>query len=69
MNKVSWFMGLFMTVVVLGFAIVFSLTDLFIENIPKPNRTYLALMFLGYSIFRGVRVYQQFKKMKQDEKE
>ena len=69
MNRVSWMMGLFMTVIVLSGAVVFSTTDILIDNFPKPNRNYLALLFLGYGIFRGIRVYQQFKKMKQDEKE
>ena len=39
-------------------------TDAMYDAIPKPRRTWLAIVFLIYSIFRGGRVYMQYKQFK-----
>jgi uncharacterized membrane protein YoaK (UPF0700 family) len=66
-NKVGWLFGLVMTIVFFACGIVFMFSDFMIENLPKPNRTYLALVFLAYAVIRAIRLYQQYKKFKTNE--
>jgi hypothetical protein len=63
-NKVGFIFGFAMTIIFLACGIVFMFTDFMIENLPKPNRTYLALVFYVYVIFRSTRLYQQYKRFK-----
>jgi hypothetical protein len=68
-NKVGWIFGLAMTCIFLACGVLFMFTGFMIENLPKPNRTYLALVFFVYSLLRAIRLYQQFKKLKREEKD
>jgi len=67
-NKVGWVFGLAMACIFLACGIVFMFTDFMIENLPKPNRTYLALVFFVYVVLRIIRLYQQYKRMKMEER-
>lgn len=66
-NKVGWLFGLTMTCIFLACGIVFMFTDFMIDNLPKPNRTYLALVFYVYVVLRAIRLVQQYKKLKREE--
>ncbi len=59
--------GLIMVALFLALGIVFFFTDILIDSVPKPNRTYLALVFFVYVIIRSIRLYQQYAKLKREE--
>jgi len=66
-QKTYWYVGLFMSILIflMGLGLIF--TTFLIDNLPSPNRTYLGGIFLVYSVFRGTRVYQQFKQNRNHE--
>ncbi len=63
-NKIVLIFGVLVAIFILFFGIVLLGTDLFIEKIPKPNRTFVGVIFILYAIFRGWRARQQFIKMR-----
>lgn len=67
LQRVYMYVGALMSVLILVMGIGLLATKALYETIPPPNRTYIGIIFIIYSIFRGVRVYQQFKRLKQNE--
>lgn len=61
--------GLVMVMIFLASGIIFLFTDIFIDAVPRPNRTYLAFVFFVYVILRSVRIYQQYNRLKREENE
>jgi len=61
-----WF-GILMAAVFICCGFAFLLSDFLVSNVPKPNRTWLGIIFLLYGSFRGTRQYMQYKKMRRDE--
>jgi len=67
-QKTYWYVGLFMSILIFFMGLGLLFTTYLNDNLPSPNRTYLGGIFLVYSVFRGTRVYQQFKQNRNDEK-
>ncbi len=67
-SKAIFIFGLFMVIILGTFCFIFFFTDLFIERIPRPNRTYMAWVFLIYTAFRAMRLYQQYSVIKRENK-
>lgn len=65
-NKIVLIFGLAVAVLILFFGITLLATDLFIEKIPRPNRTILGIVFILYAAFRGYRAKLAFDKMKME---
>ena len=64
-----WF-GTLMAAVFICCGFAFLLTDFLVVNVPKPNRTYLGIVFIIYGSFRAVRQYNQYKRnLRQNENE
>jgi hypothetical protein len=61
-----WF-GTFMATAIICCGFLFLTTDILIERLPPPRRTWFAIIFLVYGGFRAYRQYAQFKRMQQDE--
>ncbi len=61
--------GLVMVTLFLFCGIVFLLSDFLLVEVPRPNRTYLAWVFFIYVGLRSIRLYQQYTKLKRDERE
>ncbi len=66
-QKTYWYVGMFMSILIFFMGLGLLFTAYLIDNLPSPNRTYLGGIFLVYSIFRGTRVYQQFKQNRNNE--
>jgi len=66
-QRIYWYVGALMSVLIFCMGIALLTTNALYETIPSPNRTYIAIIFLVYSVFRGIRVYQQYKKIKSNE--
>lgn len=66
-QKTYWYVGLFMSILIFFMGLGLLFTSYLIDNLPLPNRTYLGGIFLVYSVFRGTRVYQQFKQNRNNE--
>jgi len=66
-SKIYWYIGAFMSVLILVLGIGLLFTGTMEENLPAPNRNYLGGIFILYSIIRGTRVIQQRRKQKSDE--
>jgi hypothetical protein len=41
-------------------------TEVLTERIPKPNRTYLGIVFLVYGIYRGYRAKLHYDRLKRE---
>jgi len=60
-----WF-GNLMAAAFLCCGFLFLLTDFYIDNLPQPRRTWLGILFLAYSGYRGWRQYSMYKKIRQN---
>lgn len=67
LQRVYMYVGALMSILILVMGIGLLTTNELYETIPPPNRTYIGIIFSIYSIFRGIRVYQQIKRLKQNE--
>ena len=63
-----WF-GIVMAAVFICCGFAFLISDFLLANVPKPNRTYIGIVFIVYGAFRGTRQYKQYKKMQQPNKD
>ncbi len=63
-QRVYWYFGLVMVLLIFSMGVGLLATDAMYETIPKPRRTWLAIVFLIYSLFRGMRLYTQLKQFK-----
>ncbi|HLC83985.1 MAG TPA: hypothetical protein VJI69_09145 [Bacteroidia bacterium] len=63
-QKLYWYFGVVMVLLIFSMGVGLLATDAMYDAIPKPRRTWLAIVFLIYSIFRGGRVYMQYKQFK-----
>lgn len=66
-QRLYMYVGALMSILILVMGIGLLATNALYETIPPPNRMYIGIIFIIYSIFRGVRVYQQYKRLKQNE--
>lgn len=69
MQQALLWTGILMAAVFIGCGFVFLCSDVLIDKLPKPNRTWLGVAFLAYGGFRAARQYNQFKRMKREENE
>jgi hypothetical protein len=67
LQRVYMYVGALMSILIFVMGIGLLTTKALYETIPPPNRTYIGIIFIIYSIFRGIRVYQQIKRLKQNE--
>lgn len=56
-----------MVAIFLGLGFLFIATNTWIDSYPKPTRTYIGLVLLGWSVFRGITVWMKWRRMKQEE--
>jgi hypothetical protein len=69
MNKqISAFIGAATVIMCFVFATFLLFTQLLEPGLSGARRTILILILLGYGIFRGIRVYNDFKSIKQHKK-
>jgi hypothetical protein len=66
-GKISRIISLMMLMVFLGLGYFFLGTNMMIREFPRPNRTYIGLLLVGWAIFRGFMVWQRYKRTKQDD--
>lgn len=55
-----WF-SVVMVIIVIAGAFAFTFTDFMIDRVYGNKRIILTVVFLGYAVFRGVRIYQIFQ--------
>ncbi|CAN5313439.1 hypothetical protein BH09BAC5_BH09BAC5_00980 [soil metagenome] len=68
-GKVSLIFSSTMLLVYLGLGYLFIGTSLYIDIWPKPSRTYIGLVLVGWAAFRGFMIWQKYKRLKdEDEK-
>jgi formate-dependent nitrite reductase membrane component NrfD len=67
MQQTAMLIGIFMLLVILALAYAFLFTNFYIENLPNPNRKILGGIFIVYAIYRGVRIYSQYQRLKREE--
>ena len=63
-NKITLVFGAIVVALILVMGIGLLCTTILIEKIPKPNRTYLGLVFIFYASFRAYRIFKSFKDSK-----
>lgn len=61
-----WF-GMIMVPLLIAGAYVFAFTDLMSDKLFGTRRTFMVVLFLAYAVYRGIRVYQSFKKNQHEE--
>ena len=67
LNFVTLWFSVLMVIVVIAGAIAFTFTDFMSDRVYGSKRVILTVVFLGYAIFRGIRIYQVFKSGKNGE--
>jgi hypothetical protein len=65
-DVVSLWFGVFMVILVLAGAIAFMFTDFMEDRLHGNKRIVLTVIFLGYAVFRGIRIYQVLKANRND---
>jgi hypothetical protein len=68
-GKISLIIALSMMTVYLSLGYLFLGTSMWIDRFPKPNRTYIGLVLVGWALFRGFMVWQRYKRMQNDDEE
>jgi len=63
-HKITFGFSLVVVCLILFLGVMLLSTEIVIEKVPRPNRTYLGIVFILYSIYRGYRANKQFKQMK-----
>ncbi len=65
-QKINLYFGIFMALLIFTMGIGLWSSDILLEAIPVPNRNYLAIVFVIYSLFRFYRVYLLLKRKDED---
>jgi len=65
-GKINLVVSLTMLLIFLGLGYLFIGTNIWIDRYPKPNRVYIGLVLVGWSIFRGITVWMKYKRMKNE---
>jgi hypothetical protein len=47
--------------------LLFLATNVWIEDYPRPMRTYIGGVLLGWAVFRGISVWLRWRRMKNDD--
>lgn len=68
-GKISLIISLMMLMVFLGLGFLFLGTTTWIDRFPKPNRIYIGLLLIAWAIFRGIMVWQRYKRMKREDED
>jgi hypothetical protein len=58
-----------MAVLFLSLGVFFVFTNFQLETYPRPTRTYIGLVLLGWALFRGFTIYLRMRQEKQDEQD
>ncbi len=66
-NMVTLWFSVVMVLIVIAGAIAFTFTDFMIDRLYGNKRIILTVVFLGYAVFRGIRIYQVFKSGRNEE--
>jgi len=61
LNFVTLWFSVLMVIVVIAGAVAFTFTDFMSDRVYGSKRVILTVVFLGYAIFRSIRIYQVFK--------
>ncbi len=68
-GKVSLIISASMLLVFLALGYLFLATPFLIDRFPKPNRIYIGLLLVGWAVFRGIMVWQRYKRMKREDED
>ena len=66
-HKITFGFSLAVVCLILFLGVMMLISDVAIDRVPKPNRTYLGIVFILYSGYRGYRANKQFKQMQNEE--
>lgn len=61
LNLINVWISIVLVLIVIAGAFAFAFTDFMIDRVYGTKRIVLIVVFLAYSIFRGIRIYQVFK--------
>ena len=68
-GKIPTLLSLGMVVIFLGLGFLFLFTNTWIDSYPKPSRTYIGLVLVGWSVFRGITVWMKLRRERLEEQE
>lgn len=68
-GKIPALLSIGMAAIFLGLGFLFLFTNTWIDNYPKPSRTYIGMVLVGWSVFRGITVWMKLQRMKREERE
>ncbi len=52
-----------------GLGLLFLTTNVWIDDYPRPTRTYIGGMLLGWAVFRGISLYFRWRRMKNEDED
>jgi hypothetical protein len=61
LNFLSLWFGIVMVLIVVAGALAFTFTDFMEDRLYGNKRVFMIVIFFGYAIYRGIRVYQTIK--------
>jgi hypothetical protein len=65
-ERISFISSAFIGSLIFIAGIALLATNMLYEQIPKPNRTWLGIVFIVYGIYRGYRAKLQYDRMKHE---
>jgi hypothetical protein len=68
-GKTAAYLALAMSAVFFGSGCFFLLTDIWYDKYPRPVRTYVGLVLIGWAIFRGLSTWLRLRQIKKEEKD
>jgi hypothetical protein len=68
-GKITFVISMSMVVIFLGLGFLFLLTDTWIDSYPRPMRTYIGGVLVGWAVFRGTTSWLKFLRSKREERD
>ena len=69
MNSISVWFGIIMILVLVTAAVAITFTDVFEDRLYGKKRVFFIILILAYSVYRGFRLYNIYKKNNREEEQ
>lgn len=66
-GKLTLLLSATMVIVFLGLGCLLVFTEVELESIPRPNRTYMGYVLCGWALFRGISVVMKLRRIQQQQ--
>gem|GEM_PF-1453105 len=68
-GKITLVLSASMVIIFLGLGCLFLFTNVYIEEYPRPTRTYIGGVLAGWAAFRGITVWMKYRNLRREEQD